>query len=69
MESDNSVACIKGWIDKLENDKRFIVYASGPAQKATDYILNVQSYQKSEENLVEQEIQTSDGSFLYRYVR
>jgi antirestriction protein ArdC len=57
-EFDNSVAYIKGWIDKLKNDRRFIVYASGQAQKATDYILNVQSYQKSEENLVEQEVET-----------
>jgi antirestriction protein ArdC len=43
-EFDNSVAYIKGWIDKLKNDKRIIVYASGQAQRATDYILNVQSY-------------------------
>ena len=54
-EFDNSVAYIKGWIDQLRNDKRLIVYASGQAQRATDYILNVQSYQKSEEHLVEQE--------------
>jgi antirestriction protein ArdC len=54
-EFDNSVAYIKGWIDQLRNDKRLIVYASGQAQKATDYILNIQPYQKSEENLVEQE--------------
>ncbi|MDB5009199.1 MAG: hypothetical protein JWP45_3592 [Mucilaginibacter sp.] len=57
-EFDNSVAYIKGWIEKLKNDKRFIVYASGQAQKATDYILNVHAYQKSEENLVEQEVET-----------
>ncbi|TWI96829.1 antirestriction protein ArdC [Mucilaginibacter frigoritolerans] len=41
-EFDNSVAYIKGWIDKLRSDKRIIVYASGQAQRATDYILNVQ---------------------------
>jgi antirestriction protein ArdC len=47
-EFDNSVAYIKGWIDLLRNYKRLIVYASGQAQRATDYILNVQSYQNSE---------------------
>ena len=54
-EFDNSVSYIKGWIEKLRNDKRMIVYASSQAQKATDYILNVQSYQKNEDNLVEQD--------------
>jgi antirestriction protein ArdC len=43
-EFDNSVAYIKGWIDLLQKDKRVIVYASGQAQKATDYIFNVKSY-------------------------
>lgn len=47
-EFDNSVAYIKGWIDALKNDKKFIVYASGLAQKATDYILNVKPYQNVE---------------------
>ncbi len=56
-EFENSVAYIKGWIERLRNDKRLIVYASGQAQKATDYILNIQSYQKSEEHLVEQEVE------------
>jgi len=56
-EFDNSVAYIKGWIDLLRNDKRVIVYASGQAQKATDYILNVQSYQKAEEIFAEQAIE------------
>ncbi len=40
-EFDNSVAYIKGWIDKLKSDKRMIIYASGQAQRAVDYILNV----------------------------
>ena len=52
---DNSVAYIKGWIERLKNDKRMIVYASGQAQKATDYILNVQSYQKDAELQLEEE--------------
>jgi antirestriction protein ArdC len=36
----NSAAYIQGWLGKLKNDKRCIIYASGLAQKATDYILN-----------------------------
>jgi antirestriction protein ArdC len=36
----NSAAYIKGWLTKLKNDKRFIIQASGAAQKAVDYILN-----------------------------
>jgi antirestriction protein ArdC len=43
-EFDNSVSYIKGWIEVLKNDSRLIVYASGQAQRATDYILRVQSY-------------------------
>ena len=57
-EFDNSVAYIKGWIDLLRNDKRMIVYASGHAQKATDYILNVQSYGNNETVQDEQEAET-----------
>lgn len=40
---NNNVAYIEGWLSKLKNDKRFIIYASGNAQKAVDYILNVTS--------------------------
>ena len=53
-EFDNSVAYIKGWIEALRNDKRLIVFASGQAQRAVDYILNVQSKQKPEEVLAEE---------------
>lgn len=38
----NSVAYIQGWLDKLRKDKKFIVYASAHAQRAVDYILNIQ---------------------------
>ncbi|MBL7738899.1 MAG: DUF1738 domain-containing protein [Chitinophagaceae bacterium] len=38
----NSAAYIKGWVGKLKNDKKFIVQASGNAQKAVDFILNHQ---------------------------
>jgi len=46
---DNTVAYIHGWLDKLKNDKRFIIQASGQAQKAVDFILNQQPVQKDEE--------------------
>ena len=38
----SSAAYIKGWLSKLKDDKKFIVQASGNAQRAVDYILNVQ---------------------------
>ena len=37
---DNTVAYIQGWLGKLRNDKRFIVQASGQAQRAVDFIIN-----------------------------
>lgn len=37
----NSVAYLQGWLERLKQDKKFIVYASANAQKAVDYILNV----------------------------
>ena len=39
---DNSAAYIQGWLKKLKSDKKFIVMASGLAQKAVDYILDHQ---------------------------
>ncbi|MBL7737801.1 MAG: DUF1738 domain-containing protein [Chitinophagaceae bacterium] len=38
----NSAAYLNGWIAKLKNDKRFIIQASGQAQRAVDFILNRQ---------------------------
>ena len=38
----NNAAYIKGWLGKLKNDKRFIVQASGQAQRAVDFIMNTQ---------------------------
>jgi len=43
---ENNAAYIKGWLESLKNDKRFIVHASAQAQKATDYILNVKNEEK-----------------------
>jgi antirestriction protein ArdC len=37
---ENDVAYIEGWLQKLKEDKRFILFASSKAQKAVDYILN-----------------------------
>jgi antirestriction protein ArdC len=53
-EFDNNVAYIQNWIKALENDERLIIYASGQAQKATDFILNVPFKAKIEEVQIEQ---------------
>ena len=37
----NSVAYLQGWLNRLKQDKKFILYASAHAQKAVDYILNI----------------------------
>ena len=38
---DNSAAYIKGWLSKLKSDKKLLIQAAGQAQKAADYILNI----------------------------
>ena len=43
---ENNAAYIQGWLERLKNDKRFIVHASVQAQKATDYILNIKKEEK-----------------------
>ena len=43
---ENNAAYIQGWLERLRKDKKFIVYASAQAQKATDYILNVRNEEK-----------------------
>jgi antirestriction protein ArdC len=37
----NHIAYLQGWLERLRNDKRLIVYASAQAQLAADYILNL----------------------------
>jgi antirestriction protein ArdC len=37
---DSSAAYIKGWLEKLDNDKRLIIIAAAKAQRAVDYVLN-----------------------------
>jgi antirestriction protein ArdC len=38
---DNFAAYIQGWLEKLKNDKKLVIIASGQAQKAANYILNI----------------------------
>lgn len=38
----NNAAYIQSWLSKLKNDKRFIVYASAHAQRAVEFILNIE---------------------------
>lgn len=41
-EFQHSAAYLQGWLGKLKNDKFFIFQAASAAQKAVDYILNMQ---------------------------
>jgi antirestriction protein ArdC len=43
----HNASYIQGWLNKLKNNNRFIVYACGQAQRATDFILGLQ-YQYDE---------------------
>lgn len=47
---EQSVAYIQGWLKVLKGNKRFIFSASADAQKAVDYILNVNSIDEAEKN-------------------
>jgi antirestriction protein ArdC len=57
---ENNAAYIQNWLERLKNDKRFIVHASAQAQKATDYILNINSDNK--ELGINDEIENNDIS-------
>ena len=46
---DNSVAYLQGWIRALKGDKKFLVTAASKAQKAADYIQNVNGQQEVKE--------------------
>lgn len=39
---DNSAAYIAGWLKRLQDDRKLIVVAAAQAQKAADYVRNVQ---------------------------
>ncbi|NVN95464.1 MAG: DUF1738 domain-containing protein [Bacteroidetes bacterium] len=43
---ENNASYIQHWLEHLKNDKKFIVYASSQAQKATDYILNIKNEER-----------------------
>ena len=40
---ENNIAYIQGWLNKLKNDRKFIVYGSAQAQRAVDFILEVKN--------------------------
>ena len=46
---ESSAAYIKGWLNKFRGDKRFIITASGHAQKAVDFIMNWKDNQTKDE--------------------
>ena len=46
---ENSVAYISSWLLKFKSDKRFIITASGQAQRAVDLILNRQESESKDE--------------------
>lgn len=45
----DSAAYLNGWLEKLRSDKRFIVFASGAAQKAVDFILGRKENESKED--------------------
>ena len=46
---NNSLAYLKSWLGKLKDDVKMLVVASGRAQKAVDYILNIKpTYEKED---------------------
>lgn len=47
---EQNAAYIQGWLEKLKNDKKFIFSAAKHAQKATDFILNIQSEETAQES-------------------
>lgn len=46
---EDNIAYIQHWLEKLKKDKKFIVHASGQAQRAVDYILNERGVEKEVE--------------------
>ena len=68
---ENNAAYIQGWLERLKNDKRFIVHASAQAQKATDYILNIRNEKELDipEAVIEKADKTSDRAMELKDVR
>jgi antirestriction protein ArdC len=46
---ENSASYISSWLEKFRNDKRFIISASGQAQRAVDLILNRHGVESKDE--------------------
>lgn len=45
---DNSAAYLAGWLSRLANDNRVVIHAASRAQKASDYILNLENEKEDE---------------------
>lgn len=39
---DNSASYLQGWLKALRNDSKLLIHAAGQAQKASDYLLNIE---------------------------
>lgn len=55
-----TAAYITGWLGKLKNDKRFIIQASGLAQKAVDFVLNRQVDREDSKDVEQSEMIAGD---------
>ncbi len=61
---DNSAAYIQSWLQKLKNDKKFVLQAASYAQLATDYILGITLHETSE-TVVQNDEETEPVSFSF----
>lgn len=62
---DNSAAYIQSWLQKLKNDKKFVLQAASYAQLATDYILGTLPHETSEAVVHEDDIQPVAETFEF----
>jgi antirestriction protein ArdC len=58
-EFQQNASYIQGWLKRLKNDKRLVVTASGQAQKAVDFILDVRYDDPSEKEKQEETNETN----------
>jgi antirestriction protein ArdC len=59
--TDNNIGYIQSWLKVFHGNKKMIVFASSHAQKAVDYILNVEWQKKDEEaSISEIEVQVEE---------
>jgi antirestriction protein ArdC len=61
---DNSAAYLKSWLQKLKNDKKFVLQAASYAQLATDYILGITRHETSE-TVVQSDEEAEQVSFSF----